>query len=55
MIEKGDADAVAFGRHFISNPDLPERIRLGLPLDPYDRATFYTFEAIGYTDYQFHR
>ena len=54
VVEKGDADAVAFGRHFISNPDLPERIRLGLPLTPYDRATFYTFEARGYTDYPFH-
>ena len=55
VVEKGDADAVAFGRHFISNPDLPERIRLGLPLDPYDRATFYTFEAHGYTDYHRHQ
>jgi N-ethylmaleimide reductase len=51
IVEKGDADLVAFGRHFISNPDLPERIRKGLPLAPYDRDTFYTFEAKGYTDY----
>jgi N-ethylmaleimide reductase len=51
IVEKGDADLVAFGRHFISNPDLPERIRKGLPLAPYDRNTFYTFEAKGYTDY----
>jgi len=50
-VEKGDADAVAFGRHFISNPDLPKRIKLGLPLSDYDRKTFYTFEARGYTDY----
>ena len=50
-MEKGDADAVAFGRHFISNPDLPERIRQGLPLSRYDRDTFYTFDARGYTDY----
>jgi N-ethylmaleimide reductase len=55
VVEQGSADAVAFGRHFISNPDLPERIRLGLPLNPYDRATFYTFEARGYTDYPFHQ
>ena len=55
VVENGAADAVAFGRHFISNPDLPERIRLGLPLDPYDRATFYTFDARGYTDYSFHQ
>ena len=51
VVAKGDADLVAFGRHFISNPDLPERIRQGLPLSPYDRDTFYTFDAQGYTDY----
>ena len=51
IVEKGDADLVAFGRHFISNPDLPDRIRKSLPLSPYDRDTFYTFEARGYTDY----
>ena len=51
IVAKGDADLVAFGRHFISNPDLPDRIRQGLPLSPYDRDTFYTFEAHGYTDY----
>ena len=48
---KGDADLVAFGRYFVSNPDLPERIRLGRPLSAYDRSTFYTFDASGYTDY----
>jgi N-ethylmaleimide reductase len=52
-VEKGDADAITFGRHFISNPDLPLRIREGLPLSPYDRNTFYTFDARGYTDYPF--
>jgi N-ethylmaleimide reductase len=51
IVEKGDADLVAFGRHFVSNPDLPDRIRKGLPLSPHDRDTFYTFEAKGYTDY----
>ncbi|UDL94414.1 alkene reductase [Lichenihabitans sp. PAMC28606] len=51
IVEKGDADLVAFGRHFVSNPDLPDRIRKGLPLSPYDRDTFYTFGAPGYTDY----
>jgi len=50
-IEKGLADAVAFGRHFISNPDLPERIRQSALLTPYDRATFYGGDAKGYTDY----
>jgi len=47
----GDADLVAFGRHFISNPDLPERLRQGLPLTRYDRSTFYGGDARGYTDY----
>ena len=50
----GDADLVAFGRHFVANPDLPKRIRLGLPLNAYDRDTFYTFDARGYTDYPFY-
>lgn len=53
VIEKGDADLVAFGRHFVANPDLPQRIKLGLPLNAYDRKTFYTFDAHGYTDYPF--
>lgn len=51
VVTFGDADLVAFGRHFISNPDLPERIRQGLPLTPYDRSTFYGGDARGYTDY----
>jgi N-ethylmaleimide reductase len=50
-INEGVTDAVAFGRHFISNPDLPERIEQGLPLTEYDRDTFYTFDARGYNDY----
>jgi N-ethylmaleimide reductase len=50
-IQTGDADAVAFGRHFVSNPDLPKRIKMGFPLALYDRDTFYTFDARGYTDY----
>jgi N-ethylmaleimide reductase len=54
LVEKCDADLVAFGRHFLANPDLPERIRLGLPLNEYDRNTFYTFDARGYTDYPFY-
>jgi N-ethylmaleimide reductase len=55
IVEKGDADAVAFGRHFVANPDLPLRIELGLPLNDYDRNTFYTFEPHGYTDYPFYK
>lgn len=54
IVEQGDADLVAFGRHFLANPDLPKRIKLGLPLNPYDRATFYTFDVRGYTDYPFY-
>ncbi|MBT2790146.1 alkene reductase [Paraburkholderia strydomiana] len=54
MIEAGDADLVAFGRLFISNPDLPERLRVGAPLNRYDRSTFYGGDARGYTDYSFH-
>jgi N-ethylmaleimide reductase len=53
-VEEGVVDAVAFGRHFVSNPDLPLRIRERLPLNPYDRSTFYTFAAEGYTDYPFY-
>lgn len=45
------ADAIAFGRLFIANPDLPERIRSGALLSFYDRATFCGGEAEGYTDY----
>src|SRR5882672_10876862 len=52
-VRDGDADLVAFGRHFLANPDLPKRIRLGLALNAYDRDTFYTFDARGYTDYPF--
>jgi N-ethylmaleimide reductase len=47
----GHADAIAFGRLFIANPDLPERIRLGAPLNPYHRPSFYGGGAEGYTDY----
>lgn len=50
-IAGGSVDAVAFGRLFIANPDLPERFRLGVPLNRYDRATFYGGDARGYTDY----
>jgi N-ethylmaleimide reductase len=53
-IAAGHADAIAFGRIFISNPDLPRRLRLGYPLTPYNRATFYGGEEAGYTDYPVH-
>lgn len=50
------ADAVVFGRYFISNPDLPRRLKEGLPLTPYDRTTFYGADPAekGYTDYPFY-
>ena len=54
IVEQGQADLVAFGRHFLSNPDLPKRIQLSLAMNDYDRATFYTFDAKGYTDYPFY-
>ncbi len=50
-IAEKHADAVAFGRIFISNPDLPRRLQHGFPITPYNRATFYGGEAAGYTDY----
>jgi N-ethylmaleimide reductase len=53
-IAAGHADAVAFGRIFISNPDLPRRLQRGYPLTPYNRATFYGGEEAGYTDYPVH-
>jgi N-ethylmaleimide reductase len=54
IVAAGDADLVAFGRHFIANPDLPERLRRRLPLNRYDRSTFYGGDARGYTDYPTH-
>lgn len=50
-VTRGAADAVAFGRAFIANPDLPDRIRRGAGLNPHDRATFYGGDARGYVDY----
>jgi N-ethylmaleimide reductase len=50
-LQEKSADAVAFGRLFISNPDLTERIARNLQLNPYDRSTFYGGGEKGYTDY----
>lgn len=55
ILQKGDADLVAIGRPFTSNPDLPERIRLKLPLTPYSRSTFWGGTEQGYTDYPRYR
>jgi 2,4-dienoyl-CoA reductase-like NADH-dependent reductase (Old Yellow Enzyme family) len=54
VLATGDADAVAFGRAYIANPDLVERLRLGAELNAVDPATMYGtggIETRGYTDY----
>jgi 2,4-dienoyl-CoA reductase-like NADH-dependent reductase (Old Yellow Enzyme family) len=62
-VEKGDCDATVYGRYvsvcklltcryFISNPDLPRRIKEGIPLTKYDRSTFYSHGREGYVDYE---
>jgi len=50
-LAEGRADAVAFGRPFIANPDLVRRLREDAPLNALDRATLYGGGAKGYTDY----
>jgi N-ethylmaleimide reductase len=50
-VASGEADAVAFGRAFIANPDLPQRLATGAPLNRYQRETFYGGAEAGYTDY----
>ncbi|MDB5429269.1 MAG: NADH:flavin oxidoreductase/NADH oxidase [Caulobacter sp.] len=50
-LEAGVADAVAFGKAFISNPDLPERLRTGAALNDLVPATIYSPDHRGYTDY----
>ena len=50
-LREGKADLIAFGRKFIANPDLPERIRLGAPLNTDDPTTYYGGGEKGYTDY----
>jgi N-ethylmaleimide reductase len=50
-LERGEADLIAYGRHFLANPDLVERFRQEAPLNSPDPSTFYTDEAQGYTDY----
>ncbi|KAF2655115.1 FMN-linked oxidoreductase [Lophiostoma macrostomum CBS 122681] len=54
VLESGKYDGLVYGRYFISNPDLPRRLKEGLPLAPYDRTRFYgPFDdgEVGYTDY----
>nr|WP_305907471.1 hypothetical protein [Methylomarinum sp. Ch1-1]MDP4520225.1 hypothetical protein [Methylomarinum sp. Ch1-1] len=54
-IAAGDADAVAFGKDYIANPDLVRRLQLNTALNPYDPDTFYGYglsnPEVGYTDY----
>ncbi|KAM7279426.1 hypothetical protein ACFE04_006560 [Oxalis oulophora] len=53
-IAEDRGDLVAYGRWFISNPDLPRRFELDAPLNKYNRDTFYISDpVIGYTDYPF--
>jgi N-ethylmaleimide reductase len=51
LLARGQADLVAIGRPFISNPDLVARLRAGAEPAPWDQATFYAGGAKGYTDY----
>lgn len=51
VLDRGEADAVAFGKAFIANPDLPRRFANGTALNPWDTTTFYTPGAAGYVDY----
>ena len=50
-VRDGTLDMVAFARYFVSNPDLPTRIRQRAVLNKYDRSTFYSYGEEGYTDY----
>ncbi|KAL0456334.1 UNVERIFIED_CONTAM: 12-oxophytodienoate reductase 1 [Sesamum latifolium] len=53
-IAEDRADLVAYGRHFLANPDLPKRFELNVPLNKYNRDTFYIPDpVVGYTDYPF--
>lgn len=51
MLRQGDADAIAFGRSFTSNPDLPGRLRQGVGLTPYKRGAFRGGNATDYIDF----
>ena len=51
VVVAGEADAVAFGKLFIANPDLPRRFSLGAPLNQWNADTFYSDGPAGYTDY----
>ena len=50
-LDAGIADAISFGRTFIANPDLPERLRVGAALNAWNGKTFYSQGPEGYVDY----
>jgi len=50
-LASGLADLIVFGKPFVSNPDLPQRLGAGAPLTPWDASTFYSGGARGYIDY----
>jgi 2,4-dienoyl-CoA reductase-like NADH-dependent reductase (Old Yellow Enzyme family) len=50
-IDAGEADLIGFGKPFLANPDLVERLRNDWPLNDWDAGTFYTGGPVGYTDY----
>jgi 2,4-dienoyl-CoA reductase-like NADH-dependent reductase (Old Yellow Enzyme family) len=51
VLDSGNADAIAFGKDYISNPDLVRRLQIDAPLNPWNAATFYAPAEEGYTDY----
>lgn len=51
VLDAGTADAISFGRTFLANPDLPERLRIGAPLNGSNPRTWYSQGAEGYVDY----
>lgn len=51
LLDRGEADAVAWGQLFIANPDLPRRLKANAPLNAPNPETYYTAGAAGYTDY----
>lgn len=51
VLDRGEADAVAFGKAFIANPDLPRRFATGAVLNAWDTSTFYAPGPAGYVDY----
>jgi N-ethylmaleimide reductase len=51
VLDAGTADLVAFGVPYLANPDLPERLRTGAPLNAPDPSTFYGGDERGYLDY----